>query len=88
MTITLYVDFAKEEVYKSKEEVQKAYDNDLGFLGDYDPMPIEDWLEDNYTVVDVWNGDRELFIKDYNKYVKNIFDEWFNDCLQEVTIEV
>lgn len=88
MTITLYVDFDNRKVYKNKEEAQEIFENNIGFLGDYDPMPIEDWLEDNYTVIDVWNGNRELFIEDYNKYVKKMFDEWFNDFLQEVTIDV
>ena len=88
MKITLYIDFDTQEIYKSKEEARKAFENNIGFLDDYDPLPIEEWLEDNYTVVEVWNGDRELFIKDYNKHIEEKFNEWFNDCLQEATVEV
>lgn len=88
MTITLYIDFDGQNIYTSEKEARKDFDDSIGFLDDYDPLPFEEWLEDNYTVIDVWKSNKDLLLEEYNKYAEEKFNEWFNECIQEVTIEV
>lgn len=87
-TITLYIDFKKKAIYKSKEEARRAYKDSFDHLCDYGATTIEQWLRDNYTIDDIWNGDRDLFIKDYHEYIDKKFDEFLGNSIQEVTIDV
>lgn len=92
MKITFYIDFDEKKIYKSKEEARQALTKNSDFFDGLGIKTIEEWLDYYYTIAEVWNGNREQFIKDYNEWVTKTFNECFedyiNEWLEEVTIEV
>ena len=69
----IYIDFGEEKVYHSEEEIRKFWElNCVPF----DIMNFEEWLEDQYTVSEVWSVCAGASFETVQNFFKNIEKEY------------
>lgn len=101
MKITLYIDWYHEEIYKTVGEVRAAFDHmvsncDYTYeMSEWLPEDFEDWLdwvdESKYTLHEVWNftdAERAMVKAEYKEYCDELFDQWFDEKIEQKVIEV
>jgi hypothetical protein len=98
MKITLYIDWYHEEIYKTVEEVRAAFDSMISNcdytyeMSDWMPADFEEWFnESEYTPYDVWkftDSERAMVKAEYKEYCDELFDQWFDEKIEQKVIEV
>lgn len=85
MSKKIYIDYASENYYTSKEEVKTIFREE----GDYTSFDI--FLSYNYDIEEVFNfdeRDRERVKEEYEEAINEEFEDWVNKYMTIIDIEV
>ena len=86
MTKKIYIDWEAQSYYTSLEEVRKVFEED-----GYNYPLFEDYLDDNYssaTIFEFTEDEREAVKIDFEKTVLEAMEDWVQERMTVVEVEV
>lgn len=85
MTKTIWIDFDKEVVYQSENELEAEYEREV------EPLNFSEWLHENFSACDVWEwteDDRKEIEADFEEAKRYNFCDWVRSTFKVYEIRV
>ena len=85
MSRKIYIDYENWTYYVTEEELRVI------FVEEGEAPNFEDWLENNYTAVEIYKmteRERDEIIDEFDKYFTECFDEWVDGRFTVIEVDV